>query len=53
MQSLQIDLTSSFVIICISVVLVMVLRFLDALAARSAVSKTKKILEEHRKSLEL
>lgn len=52
MHALQIDLTTTFIIICVSVALVMLLRFSDVLAARSAVTKTKRLLEEYQKSRE-
>jgi hypothetical protein len=52
MHALQIDLTITFIIVCVSVALVMLLRFLEVLAARSAVTKTKRLLKEYLKSRE-
>jgi hypothetical protein len=52
MHVLQIDLTTSFIIVCVSVALVMILRFTEVLAARSAKIKTKKLLEDYLKSRE-
>jgi len=52
MQALQIDLTTTFVIVCVSVALVMLLRFSEVFATRSAVNKTKRLLREYLKSRE-
>ncbi len=52
MHALHIDLTTTFIIVCFSVALVMLFRFSEVLAARSAVNKTKKLLEAYLKSRE-